>query len=160
MIVKPLQLDIWILISSSCMCWFGQETPTQLWEHGDSSYFLFHCHLMLLSFIRYHRRSELYYDKSLGLFQGVHWREIRQRPPQFVQEGVWTHWDEVRDHKLRLEQSFTFRETFKAEIQWWPDLSWNEKKDVCWPDYCHWLSVISCFTLRTTVLLIKDPKII
>lgn len=52
---------------------------------------------------------------SPGLFQGVHWREIRQRPPQFVQEGVWTHWDEVRDHTLRPTQIFTFRETLEQE---------------------------------------------
>lgn len=37
-----------------------------------------------------------------GFFQGNDWGEIRQRPPEFVQEGVWTQWDEVSHFTVLL----------------------------------------------------------
>ena len=35
-------------------------------------------------------------------FQGINWREVRQRSPWFVQEGVWTQWDEVSNHSVEM----------------------------------------------------------
>lgn len=39
---------------------------------------------------------------SARFFQGNDWGEIRQRPPEFVQEGVWTQWDEVSHFTVLL----------------------------------------------------------
>lgn len=44
----------------------------------------------------------MFFFPSGRFFQGNDWGEIRQRPPEFVQEGVWTQWDEVSHFTVPL----------------------------------------------------------
>lgn len=44
----------------------------------------------------------MFFFPSCRFFQGNNWGEIRQRPPEFIQEGVWTQWDEVSHFTVLL----------------------------------------------------------